>query len=94
MVSKNVKNFTAQNAVRKMFFEEKFLKLIKKFFCTENANDAAVEAAERESLEGRLALINCIRPLVYVTAIFMQSKRFCSLKRQNEMDIVPRPNFI
>jgi hypothetical protein len=59
VVSKNVKNFTAQNAVRKMFFEEKFLKLIKKFFCTENANDAAVEAAERESLEGRLALINC-----------------------------------
>jgi hypothetical protein len=32
VVSKNVKNFTAQNAVRKMFFEEKFLKLIKEFF--------------------------------------------------------------
>jgi hypothetical protein len=31
-LKKNVKNFTAQNAVRKMFFEEKFLKLIKKFF--------------------------------------------------------------
>jgi hypothetical protein len=24
----------------------------------------------------------------------MQSKRFCSLKRQNEMDIVPRSNLI
>jgi hypothetical protein len=32
VVSKNVKNFTAQNAVRKMFFEERFLKLIKEFF--------------------------------------------------------------
>jgi hypothetical protein len=40
VVSKNVQNFTAQNAVQKMFFEENFLKLIKKF-CTENANDAA-----------------------------------------------------
>jgi hypothetical protein len=33
VVSKNVKNFTAQNAVRKMFFF--------KNFCTENANGAA-----------------------------------------------------
>jgi hypothetical protein len=32
VVSKNVKNFTAQNAVRKMFFEERILKLIKEFF--------------------------------------------------------------
>jgi hypothetical protein len=32
VVSKNVKNFTAQNAVRKMFFEEKFFEINQKIF--------------------------------------------------------------